>query len=109
MHESQYDELFKMFTERADKLRPGHSLKSPGDGVAPAADVGAMVSGERFPGLQHALAAAVEQGAIQTVGGEPWRHPYLEQGTYFKPTVLGDVNPESDVAQHEREWTYESL
>ncbi|KAI0639926.1 meiotic sister-chromatid recombination aldehyde dehydrogenase [Trametes polyzona] len=101
VHESQYDDLFKMFSERADKLRPGHSLKSPGDGVAPAADVGAMISGERFPALEMAIREAVDQGAVQTVGGEPWLHPYLEQGTYFKPTVLGDVNPESSVAQHE--------
>ncbi|KAI9057003.1 meiotic sister-chromatid recombination aldehyde dehydrogenase [Trametes sanguinea] len=101
VHESQYDALFEMFNERADKLRPGHSLKSPGDGVAPVADIGAMISGERFPGLQHAIQEAVDQGAILSVGGEPWHHPYLEQGTYFKPTVLGNVDPNSAVAQHE--------
>lgn len=91
-----------MFTERADKLRPGHSLKSPGDGVPPVADVGAMISGERFPGLQHAIQEAVDQGATLTVGGEPWVHPYLEKGSYFKPTLLGDVNPDSSIAQMER-------
>ena len=91
-----------MFTERADKLRPGHSLKSPGDGVAPVADVGAMISGERFPGLQHAIQEAVDRGATLTVGGEPWTHPYLERGSYFKPTLLGDVDPDTGVAQTER-------
>ncbi|KAI0718937.1 meiotic sister-chromatid recombination aldehyde dehydrogenase [Cerioporus squamosus] len=101
VHESQYDELFELFTERADKLRPGHSLKSPGDGVAPVADVGAMISGERFPGIQHAIQNAVAQGATLTVGGEPWTHPYLERGSYFKPTLLGDVNPDSEIAQNE--------
>lgn len=103
VHESQYDELFNLFSERADKLRPGHSLKSPGDGVAPVADVGAMISGERFPGLQHAIQDAVNQGAVLTVGGEPWTHPYLEKGSYFKPTLLGDVNPDAPIAQSERE------
>ncbi|KAH9858318.1 meiotic sister-chromatid recombination aldehyde dehydrogenase [Lenzites betulinus] len=101
VHESQYDELFRMFNERADKLRPGHSLKSPGDGVAPAADVGAMVSGDRFPGLEQFIGEAVEGGAVLSVGGQPWHHPYLEQGSYFKPTVLGNVDPESTIAQHE--------
>ncbi|KAI0361064.1 meiotic sister-chromatid recombination aldehyde dehydrogenase [Trametes cingulata] len=101
VHESQYDDLFSMFTERAEKLRPGHSLKSPGDGVAPVADVGAMVSAERFPGLERVVHDAVDQGAVLSVGGEPWQHPYLEQGSYFKPTVLGDVNPDSEVAQYE--------
>ncbi|EJF67146.1 meiotic sister-chromatid recombination aldehyde dehydrogenase [Dichomitus squalens] len=101
VHESQYEDLFILFTERADKLRPGHSLKSPGDGVAPVADVGAMISGERFPGLQHAIQEAVDQGATLTVGGEPWLHPYLERGSYFKPTVLGDVNPDAPIAQSE--------
>ena len=106
VHESQHEELFNMLSDRADKLRPGHSLKSPGDGVAPVADVGAMVSGERFPGLQHAIQQAVEQGAILTVGGEPWTHPYLEKGSYFKPTLLGNVNPESPIAQSERECAF---
>ena len=92
-----------MLSERADKLRPGHSLKSPGDGVAPVADVGAMISGERFPGLQRAIQEAVDQGATLTVGGEPWTHPYLEKGSYFKPTLLGDVHPEAPIAQSERE------
>ena len=92
-----------MFTERAEKLRPGHSLKSPGDTVPPAADVGAMIAGDRFPGLQHAIRDAVDQGAVLTVGGEPWTHPYLEKGSYFKPTLLGDVNPDSAIAQSERE------
>ncbi|KAI0828993.1 meiotic sister-chromatid recombination aldehyde dehydrogenase [Trametes gibbosa] len=101
VHESQYDDLFRMFNERADKLRPGHSLKSPGDGVAPAADVGAMNSGDRFPGLQKFISEAVDEGAVLSVGGEPWHHPYLEQGSYFKPTVLGNVNPDSTIAQHE--------
>ncbi|KAM5536033.1 hypothetical protein V8D89_010291 [Ganoderma adspersum] len=101
VHESQYEELFNLFTERADKLRPGHSLKSPGDGVAPVADVGAMIAGDRFPGLQHAIQNAVETGATLTVGGEPWTHPYLEKGSYFKPTLVGDVDPGSEIAQTE--------
>ncbi|KAH9920227.1 meiotic sister-chromatid recombination aldehyde dehydrogenase [Epithele typhae] len=101
VHESQYEDLLQMFTERVDKLRPGHSLKSPGDGVAPVADVGAMIAGDRFPGLQHAIQDAVAQGATLTVGGEPWTHPYLERGSYFKPTLLGDVNPDASIAQSE--------
>ncbi|KAI0800757.1 meiotic sister-chromatid recombination aldehyde dehydrogenase [Fomes fomentarius] len=101
VHESQYDDLFHLLTERAEKLRPGHSLKSPGDGIAPVADVGAMISGERFPGLQQAIQDAVNQGATLTVGGEPWTHPYLEKGSYFKPTLLGDVNPDAAIAQSE--------
>ena len=60
-----------------------------------------MVSGERFPGLEHAIHEAVDMGAVLSVGGEPWRHPYLEQGSYFKPTVLGEVNPECALAQSE--------
>ena len=61
-----------------------------------------MISGERFPGLQHAIQSAVNDGAVLTVGGEPWVHPYLEKGSYFQPTVLGDVNPDAAIAQSER-------
>ncbi|OBZ79189.1 putative aldehyde dehydrogenase-like protein C21C3 [Grifola frondosa] len=44
---------------------------------------------------------AHESGAELDVGGEPFEHTYVEKGFYFKPTVVGNVDPESEIAQRE--------
>ena len=45
---------------------------------------------------------AVEDGADLVTGGERWRHAYLEQGAYFQPTVLANVQQGMEIAQQER-------
>jgi len=34
-------------------------------------------------------------------GGEQYRHAYLDNGSYFMPTVIGDVEPRMTIAQTE--------
>lgn len=65
------------------------------------ADVGAMISTARFEFLESVLEAAQNHGATIDVGGQRWKHPYLEHGAYFSPTVVGEVDPKSHLAQAE--------
>ncbi|KAI0783294.1 meiotic sister-chromatid recombination aldehyde dehydrogenase [Abortiporus biennis] len=101
VHESQYEEVYNMLLERTKELRPGSALTRPDEGFIPTVDIGAMISSERFPEIKRVLETAVNHGATLDYGGEPWKHPYLDQGAYFQPTVVGDVDPESEIAQTE--------
>jgi acyl-CoA reductase-like NAD-dependent aldehyde dehydrogenase len=60
-----------------------------------------MLSRERFQLLQDVVDAAERQGAHVECGGKPRVHPYLTNGAFFEPTVIGDVQREMDIAQQE--------
>ncbi|KAH9923832.1 Aldehyde/histidinol dehydrogenase [Fomitopsis serialis] len=87
---------------RAEELRLGSTLTNPGDGFVPTVDVGAMINEDRVRHTEELVRLAANAG-LDFQGGERYRHPYLEHGTYFIPTVIGDVSPQSQCAQRERE------
>ena len=93
--------MLKLIAERAAQLRLGCALTRPTDGIIPTVDCGAMLSNDRFDELRTLIDSAVNHGAILEHGGQPWRHPYLENGYFFSPTVLGNVDPASEIAQRE--------
>ncbi|THH26972.1 hypothetical protein EUX98_g7220 [Antrodiella citrinella] len=101
VHSSQYDRVFKLISERAQQLRLGCTLTRPTDGLIPVVDCGAMIDNERFDHLRNLIEAAVSHGAVLETGGQPWPHPYLEHGLFFSPTVIGNVDPNSQIAQEE--------
>ncbi|THG94255.1 hypothetical protein EW026_g7180 [Hermanssonia centrifuga] len=101
VHSSQYDEIYSMIVERAKQLRLGTALSQPNDGFIPTVDVGAMISSDRFNDLERVLETAINHGATVDAGGVRWKHPYLEHGSYFSPTVVGNVAPDSELAQRE--------
>jgi len=101
VHRSQYDEVYNTIVERTKELRLGTAMCQPTDGFMTTADVGAMVNSSRFDYLEQVLETAQNHGATIDVGGKRWPHPYLEHGSYFSPTVVGDVDPKSHLAQAE--------
>ena len=103
VHSSQYDEIYANIVERTKQLRLGSALSQPQDGFVPTVDCGAMINHERFQDLERVLEAAENHGAVVDVGGKRWKHPYLEHGAYFSPTVAGNVDPHSELAQRESE------
>lgn len=82
------------------KLRLGSVLSSIDGFIAPV-DCGAMISSDRFAELERIIAAAVQEGAHLEVGGSRWKHAYLEEGSYFAPTIVGDVQQGMEIAQKE--------
>lgn len=103
VHASQYDEVYAALVERTKQLRLGSALSQPQDGFVPTVDCGAMIGAARFADLERVLASAENHGATVDVGGRRWKHPYLEHGAYFSPTVVGNVDPTSELAQRESE------
>ncbi|KAI0094447.1 meiotic sister-chromatid recombination aldehyde dehydrogenase [Irpex rosettiformis] len=101
VHRSQYDEIYATLVERTKELRLGTATCQPTDGFITTADVGAMINSSRFSYLESVLESAQNHGATIDVGGGRWPHPYLEHGSYFSPTVVGDVDPKSQLAQLE--------
>lgn len=105
VHTSQHDELVRLFTERAQRLRFGPCLADAGgDGVVAPVDCGAMISRDRFEELERLIHDAAQEGADVVFGGRGWRHPYVEEGMYFAPTVVAGVAPTMELAQTESEY-----
>lgn len=92
-----------MLAQRVSELRLGSALSNPNDGFVPTVDVGAMISTDSVNRTHQMVRVALDAG-LDVEGGEPYSHPYLEHGSYFSPTVVGDVDPESEIAQRERKW-----
>ena len=110
MHNSQHDELVRLFADRAQRLRFGPCLADAGgDGVVAPVDCGAMISTDRFEEIERLLHDAAQEGAEVVLGGHGWRHPYVEQGMYFAPTVVAGVAPTMELAQTESKYIPVSL
>ena len=90
-----------MLAERTRKLRCGSVLSPSSEGYIAPIDCGAMINSVRFGELERLIDAAVEEGATLEVGGRRWRHAYLEEGSYFGATVLGNVDVTMEIAQTE--------
>lgn len=105
VHQTQYDELYDMVVRRTKELRSGPVLAPPVEGFETYADVGAMISRDRFRDIQRVLDEAETNGATIDAGGKPYVHPYFGSGSYFYPTVVGNPPYDSLVAQHECAFT----
>jgi acyl-CoA reductase-like NAD-dependent aldehyde dehydrogenase len=102
VHRDQYDEVYHLIIDRAGDLRLGGALSA--DDVGTGVDVGSMISRDRFQKLQDLIDDAANRGAQVGLGGVPRIHPYLTNGAFFEPTVIGEVRQDMDIAQHEREF-----
>ncbi|KAF9466264.1 meiotic sister-chromatid recombination aldehyde dehydrogenase [Collybia nuda] len=100
VHADQYDDLHDLLSERTKKLRVGSVLAASPEGYVSTIDGGAMISGQRFRALERVLRDAAEGGA-NVEGGAQYNHVYLENGSFFTPTIVGPVDASMDIAQQE--------
>lgn len=101
VHADQYDELFAIFNERVSRMRVGSVMSTIQAGYLTTVEGGAMISGDRFRGLEKLIKDASE-GNAYVIGGEAYEHEYHKEGYYFQPTVVGPVDTEMDIANTER-------
>ena len=106
VHRRQYDDLHAIFTDRVTKMRLGSVMAPTDQGYLSPVDCGAMISTQRFEGLEHIIrrAKATEtEEEVQVEGGSRYEHVFNEKGCYFLPTLVGPATKDMEIAQKERE------
>ena len=92
------DEIYDAFVDeigrRADRIRLGV-------GTDEATEAGAMISAEHRTRVEGFVASALEQGARLVAGGRRPNEPELQDGFFYRPTVLADVRRDMRVVREE--------
>jgi aldehyde dehydrogenase (NAD+) len=89
-----YDELQKRLVAAAEKLRLGPGWE---DGV----DVGPVINRRALEKIHSYTQIGVDEGAKLLTGGEVASGNGLSDGSFYRPTIFGDVDPQMRVAQEE--------
>jgi succinate-semialdehyde dehydrogenase / glutarate-semialdehyde dehydrogenase len=90
VHEAVYPEFERRFVEGMEALRIG-------DPLDPATEIGPLATPEILEGVEEQVRRSVEMGARLLTGG---RRPF-ERGSWYAPTALADVPPESPAYREE--------
>jgi acyl-CoA reductase-like NAD-dependent aldehyde dehydrogenase len=102
VHSSQHDELHDMLKERVQNLRPGPVLAQSQEGYIHTVDLGSMINGARFEGLESIIRQA-EDGGAKVTSGSRYNHAYHEHGSYFHPTIVACADREMEIVNEEGE------
>ena len=90
---ARYAEALQLAAARANAFRVG-------DPTDPATDMGPVVNRSQFDKIQELIAAGVAEGATLAAGGLG-RPEGLAKGYFVRPTIFGDVAPDSRIASEE--------
>jgi aldehyde dehydrogenase (NAD+) len=90
---SHLDEAEAAAAQATRAIRVGHPLDA-------ATDMGPLVSGLQRERVRGYVERAIADGARVIAGGTD-APDGLDRGYFFRPTVLGDVRPEMEIAQEE--------
>jgi betaine-aldehyde dehydrogenase len=92
------DEIFDRFVaelaRRADTIRLGH-------GSDDATEAGALISAEHRAKVEAFVDEARADGARVVAGGQRPTEPHLQDGFYYRPTVVVDVRPDMRIIREE--------
>lgn len=94
VHARRYDEVVERVAARAAELRLGDPLDA-------ATQIGPLVSPRQRRLVATAVDAAKAEGAQLLAGGEIPEEAALQLGSYYRPTVLGNVTPEMGIWREE--------
>lgn len=84
-----------------DAVGSAFAALEPGDPEREETQVGALVTAGHRDRVEGFVKRAVEQGARVIAGGSRPEAPHLQDGYFYRPTVLGDVRPEHEIARSE--------
>ncbi|WP_434642429.1 NAD-dependent succinate-semialdehyde dehydrogenase [Klebsiella sp. I138] len=90
IHRAVYDRFCDKFIARVAALQVG-------DGHEPGVQIGPLINADAGRKVQSLLDDALSRGARLLHGGQP----HALGGNYFTPTVIGDVQPGSQLLQEE--------
>jgi aldehyde dehydrogenase (NAD+) len=89
-----YEELQSRLVAAAEKLRLG-------PGWEQGVDVGPVINERALEKIHSYTEIGVDEGAKLLTGGEVANGDGLGEGTFYRPTIFGDVDPQMRVAQEE--------
>ena len=89
-----YDAVQSQLVARAEALRLG-------DGLEASTDVGPVVNRSALEKIHSYTGIGVDEGAKLLTGGEVATENGLDKGSFYRPTVFGDVEPGMRIAQEE--------
>ncbi len=90
VHADVAEEFTRRVTERVAAMKIGHGTE---EGV----QIGPLIDAKAVAKSHELVTDAVSRGATVTTGGEPIDGP----GTFYRPTVVADVQPGSDILREE--------
>jgi len=90
VQEAAYDKFATAFRDQASKLVVG-------DGLAEKTDMGPLIAERRIEVMENFMADALSNGSSLLTGGERLSN----SGSFFAPTVLGDVTDEALIMNEE--------
>jgi aldehyde dehydrogenase (NAD+) len=94
VEDSVHDRFRDAFLAATSRLRLG-------DPADPRTDLGPLVSESQFNLCWGAVDDAMKDGATALTGGRPRERRTSDEGWYWEPTVLTDVEPSATIAQEE--------
>jgi betaine-aldehyde dehydrogenase len=89
-----HDAFVETLGARADRIRLG-------PGTDPATEAGALISAEHRSKVEARVKRAIDDGARLVAGGRRPDEPHLQNGFYYRPTVLADVTREMQIVREE--------
>ena len=94
VHESIYDDFVAKFIPKVKALKVGDPGKTD-------SEMGPKVNANEITNISKILHESIEQGASVLTGGKPATVAGFEEGFWFEPTVLGDVEQDNIVVHEE--------
>lgn len=94
VHETIYDEFARKFTERSKALVVG-------DGIDESTNIGPLVNEAAVEKVDIQVQDAVAKGALVLCGGNNYNEGTLSKGSFYAPTVLGNVTEEMVITYEE--------
>jgi alpha-ketoglutaric semialdehyde dehydrogenase len=91
---SVYEALQARLVERTEKLRLG-------DGLEEDTDVGPVVNQAALEKIHSYTKIGLDEGAKLLTGGEVATEDGLDRGSFYRPTIFADVEPDMRIAQEE--------
>lgn len=94
LHENIYDKFMEKFVAKTKALKVG-------DPMSPETQVGAIISRGQLEVIDGYVKSAIEDGATVVAGGHELKPEGFENGYWYAPTVITDVNHNMKVVREE--------
>lgn len=94
VHENIYDEFVEKFVEKTKRLKLGNPFDKE-------THVGSIISREQLEVIDGYVKSAIEDGATILTGGKEAKLEGFENGHWYEPTIIANVNHDMKVVKEE--------